>query len=153
AVGRNEGGAEVVGAAEEADDGAGLRGVGGTLKGFGGRGTGARVRVIAGGGSIEGAVGRGGGIVDGEVHEGTGGGVTGGVSDFCGKSMSTIGEGVGVEAEGPTGSAGSVGEGTTIDGYLDRTDGETIRGDAGNGDSPGDGRTVGRTVNRDGRRG
>jgi len=123
AVGRIESGAEVVGTAEEADDGAGLRGVSGTLKGFGGRGAGAGVGVTAGGGSIESAVGRGGGIVDGHIHQRAGGGIAARISDFCGKSMSAIGEGVGVEAEGPTGSAGSIGEGTTIDRYLDGTDG------------------------------
>src|SRR2546427_8690852 len=57
AVRRGEGGREVVGTAEEAEDGTGLSSVGGAEEGFGGRGGGAGVGVVTGGGSEKGTVG------------------------------------------------------------------------------------------------
>jgi hypothetical protein len=96
ADGRREGRGEVVGTAEEADNGAGPSSGGRGGEGLGGGRSSAGVRARTGGRSKEGAVGRGGGIVDGNVEEGTGGRPAGGVGDFSGKRVGSIGERIGV---------------------------------------------------------
>src|SRR5439155_4132623 len=103
--------------------------------------------VIARRRSIEGAVGRGGGIVDREVDDGASGGASG-VVNFGGQGVWSIGERVGVEGEGPVGGAGGIGEGAAIDGELDGGDGQT-GGDTGNGDSAGDGGAIRGAADRD----
>src|SRR5947199_10489937 len=92
-----ESGAQVIGAAEEADDGTGLRDGGSAGKGFGGRGTGAGIRVVAGGGSEEGAVSGGGAVVDGDGYGGAGGGATGGISDLGCEGVRLVGKQAGAE--------------------------------------------------------
>ena len=126
ASGRGEGGGKGISTAEEANDGTGGGSGSGAGEGFRGRRGGTGVGAGAGGGSEEGAIGSGGGIVDGEVDEGTGGGVTGGVVDFSGKSVGAIGEGIGIEGEGPAGGAGGVAESAAIDGDLHGGDGQTV---------------------------
>jgi len=148
AGGGREGRGEGIGTAEEANNGTGAGcgcGAGERLRR---RGGGAGVRAGAGGGSEEGAVGRGGGIVDREVDEGTGGGASG-VVNFGGQGVWSIGERVGVEGEGPVGGAGGIGEGAAIDGELDGGDGQTVRGDAGDGGSAGDGSAIRGAADRD----
>jgi len=151
AVGRGEGGREVIGTAEEAEDGAGESSVGGAEEGFGGRGGGAGVGVVTGGGSEEGAVGGRGGVVDGDVHERTGGGHSGRIVDFGDQGMSAVGERSGIESEGPVVGTGSIGIAPTIDGDLHGADAHRIGGQAGNRDGPGDGSAAGRAA--DGHRG
>ncbi len=147
AVGRGEGGREVVGTAEEAEDGTGLSSVGGAEEGFGGRGGGAGVGVVTGGGSEEGAVGSRGGVVDGDIHEGAGGGLSGRIVDFGDQGMRAVGERSGIESEGPVGGTGSIGITSAIDGDLHGADAQAIGGQAGNRDRARDGSAVNRAAN------
>jgi len=142
--------AQVIGAGEEANDGTGLRDGGSAGKCFGGRGTGAGIGVVAGGGSEKSAVGGGGTVVDVDGYGRTGSGDARRISGFCGKGMGAVGKRSGIEAEGPIVGAGSARIAATVDGDLHGTDADGVGSGAGNADGAGDGGTASGSSDGDG---
>jgi len=130
-----------------------LRDGGSAGKGFGGRGTGAGIRVVAGGGSEEGAVGGGGAVVDGDGYGGAGGGATGGIIDLGYEGVRPVRKQAGIEIEGPAGGAGSVGIAAAVDGDLHGADTDGVGSSAGNADGARDGSAAGGGGDADGGRG
>src|SRR5207249_1645386 len=100
--------AEVVGAAQEADDGAGVGGVGSAVKSLGGRSGSAGMVVIAGRGGEQRAVGSARAVADRDIQDRTDGEKAGGIGRLGGQGVRTVRERSGIEAVRPVCRTGGI---------------------------------------------